>query len=80
MKALWNLPSPTGDIGSLRSFYGAVENNTLCLTALGKDKDSYRELQVPIIDKFPQTTRTQITRDHGRTEWILKDLRRNHSN
>jgi hypothetical protein len=64
MKALWGLPSPTGNFSGLRNFYDALESNVCGLNALGKDENSYGDLLVPVIlEKLPSNTKRQITRD-----------------
>jgi hypothetical protein len=52
MKALWGLPSPTGNcrnLSGLRNFYDALESYVHGLNALGKYKNSYGDLIVPIV-------------------------------
>lgn len=51
MSALFELPRPTNQTSSLRSFYNNMETNIRALEALGKSQDSFGDLLVPIIMK-----------------------------
>ena len=76
MQALLALPSPSNNMVSLRSFYDSVENHIRGLSALGKSKDSYGALLVPIVlRKLPIETRRNLAREHPDLEWTIDDLR-----
>ncbi|XP_006814648.1 uncharacterized protein LOC102810052 [Saccoglossus kowalevskii] len=76
MKALWDMPKPSGDFNSLRNFYDTLESYIRGLSSLGKSEESYGDLLVPIVmKKLPPNTRKQIARDHGNNEWNLPELR-----
>lgn len=76
MQALLALPSPSNNMVSLRSFYDSVENHIRGLSALGKSKDSYGTLLVPIVlGKLPIETRRNLAREHPDLEWTIDDLR-----
>ena len=77
MKALWELPHPRENITSLRNFYDSLETFIRGLNSLGKEENTYGELLVPmILDKLPASTRRQIARVHGNTEWTIITLRK----
>ncbi|XP_070576393.1 uncharacterized protein [Ptychodera flava] len=77
MKALWDMPTPTGELSSLRNFYDTLESYIRGLQSLGKSEESYGDLLVPIVlEKLPVNTRKQIAREHGNNEWNLADLRK----
>ena len=74
MKALWELPKPSAELVSLRTFFDRMQGYIHGLDALGKKEDSYGDL-VPIIqEKLPGNVRKLIARDHGNSEWTLADL------
>ena len=76
MQSLLALPSPSNNFLSLRSFYDSVENHIRGLSALGKSKDSYGALLVPIVlGKLPIETRRNLAREHPDLEWTIDDLR-----
>ena len=76
IKALWELPKPSGELVSLRTFFDRMQGYIRDLDALGKKEDSYGDLLVPIIqEKLPGNVRKLIARDHGNREWTLADLR-----
>ena len=63
MQSLLALPNPSNNLLSLRSFYDSVENHIHGLSALGKSKDSYGALLVPIVlGKLPIETRRNLAR------------------
>ena len=77
MKALWELPHPRENITSLRNFYNSLETFIRGLNSLGKEENTYGELLVSmILDKLPASTRRQIARVHGNTEWTIITLRK----
>ena len=47
MKALWELPKPSGELVSLRTFFFRVQEYIRGLDSLGNKEDSYRDLLVP---------------------------------
>ena len=76
MQALLTLSNPSNNIASLRSFYDSVENHIRGLSALGKSKDSYGALLIPIVlGKLPIETRRNLAREHPELEWTIDDLR-----
>ena len=76
MQSLLALPSPSNNLSSLHSFYDSVENHICGLSALGKSKDSYGALLVPIVlGKLPIETRRNLAREHPDLEWTIDDLR-----
>ena len=76
MQALLDLPKPLNTMTSLRSFYDAVENHIRGLSALGKSKESYGALLIPIIlGKLPVETKRNLAREHTNLEWTIDELR-----
>ena len=76
MQALLDLVGPSNTMASLRSFYDSVENHIRGLTALGKSKESYGALLIPIIlGKLPVETRRNLAREHTNLEWTIDELR-----
>jgi len=49
MKALLEMPSPTDNLASLRTFYDSVESHIQGLASLGKSEHSYGNILVPIL-------------------------------
>ena len=75
MQALIDSPSPNNTLPSLREFYDTTEGHIRSLTTLGKPKDSYGSLLVPILlGKLPSKTKQNIIRAHGRNEWTITEL------
>ncbi|XP_064641935.1 uncharacterized protein LOC135496506 [Lineus longissimus] len=78
MKALWDLPKPSGEFTGLRHFYDTLEILIRGLDTLGKSENTYGDLLVPIVlEKLPGSIRQQLARTHGSSDWKLKDLRTN---
>ena len=66
MQALLDLPSPVNTLTSLQQFHDSVESHIRSLSSLGKDRESYSDLLVPIImGKLPMETRKNLARDHS---------------
>ena len=61
MQALIDSLSPNNALPSLREFYDTTERHIRSLTTLGKPKDSYGSLLVPILlGKLPSKTKQNI--------------------
>ncbi|XP_063442697.1 uncharacterized protein LOC134722997 [Mytilus trossulus] len=77
MKALMNLPAPTNDAFSLRSYGDRLESYVRGLKSLGQTPEMYGSLLVPVVlDKLPIDIRKNIAREHGRDNLILDNLRK----
>ncbi|XP_071179213.1 uncharacterized protein [Mytilus edulis] len=77
MKALMNLPTPTNDAFSLRSYGDKLESYVRGLKSLGQTPEMYGSLLVPaVLDKLPIDIRKNIAREHGRDNLILDNLRK----
>ncbi|XP_071161119.1 uncharacterized protein [Mytilus edulis] len=77
MKALMNLPAPTNDAFSLRSYGDRLESYVRGLGSLGQTPEMYGSLLVPVVlDKLPIEIRKSIAREHGRDNFILQNLRK----
>ena len=75
MKALSELPKPSGELVSLRMFYDCLQGYIHGLDARGKKEDSYEDLPVPTIqEKLPGNVRKLIARDRGNRELTLADF------
>ena len=75
MQALLEMPNPTSNLASLRAFYDTIETHTRGLSSLGKTKDTYGDLLIPIIlGKLPMDTRKNLAREHTNTEWTIDEL------
>ena len=75
MQALLDLPSPTNTLTSLQHFHDSVESHIRSLSSLGKDRESYGDLLIPIImGKLPVATRKNFARNHSNSEWRLNEL------
>ena len=62
----------------MRSFYDNCEAYVRGLESLGQPGTSYGTLLVPIImKKLPNEIREHLARQHGPSNWNLRDLRRN---
>ena len=76
MQALLEMPNPTNNLVSLQAFYDSIETNTRGLLSLGKTKDTYNDLLVPIIlRKLPVEIRKNLAREHTNAEWTIDELR-----
>ena len=77
MQNLLELPRPTCNIISLRSFQEKMESYIRGLQSLGQGQDSYGNLLVPVtLEKLPAEIKRNTTRDHGDNNWQLPDLRK----
>ncbi|XP_063420583.1 uncharacterized protein LOC134705796 [Mytilus trossulus] len=77
MKALMNLPAPTNDAFSLRSYGDRLESYVRGLESLGQTSEMYGSLLVPVVlDKLPIDVRKSIAREHGRDNLMLQNLRK----
>ncbi|XP_063416141.1 uncharacterized protein LOC134697785 [Mytilus trossulus] len=77
LQALLDITPPRDDLISLRMFYDKMESLVRGLESLGQTQDSYGNLLVPIIiNKLPGEIRKHLAREHGTTNWLLRDLRR----
>ena len=75
MQAVLDLPSPTNTLTSLQHFHDSVESHIRSLSSLGKDRESYGDLLIPIImGKLSVETRKNLARDHSNSEWRLNEL------
>ena len=64
MQALIDLPNPSNTLTSLQQFYDSVESHTRSLTALGKNRDSYGDMLVPItLGKLPTEIKRNLARE-----------------
>ena len=76
MQALLDLPTPGNTLADLRSFYDSVEGHIRGLSSLGKSRDIYGDLLIPIIlGKLPTEIRTNLAREHSHLEWNIDELR-----
>ena len=76
MQALLEMPNPTNNLVSLQTFYDSIETHTRGLLSLGKTKDTYGDLLVPIIlRKLPVEIRKNLAREHANAEWTMDELR-----
>ncbi|XP_071132834.1 uncharacterized protein [Mytilus edulis] len=77
LQALLDITPPRNDLISLRMFYDKMESLVRGLESLGQTQDSYGNLLVPIIiNKLPGEIRKHLAREHGTTNWLLRDLRK----
>ena len=61
MQALLEMPNPTNNLASLQAFYDSIETHTRGLSSLGKTKDTYGDLLIPIIlGKLPMEIRKNL--------------------
>ncbi|XP_062574758.1 uncharacterized protein LOC134236601 [Saccostrea cucullata] len=76
MQALLDLPPPKNNLTSLRHFYDQVETYVRGLESYGQAQDTYGSLLVHVIlNKLPTEIRKNLAREHGSTDWLLRDLR-----
>ena len=76
MAALLDLPNPSNQLDSLRSFYDELETNIRGLEALGKSQDSFGDLLIPIIiSKLPSEFNQNLARGHAGNAWTIQQLR-----
>ena len=72
MQALINLPNPSNTLTSLQQFYDSVESHTRSFTTLGKNRDSYGDMLVPItLGKLPTEIKRNLARERSSEEWTL---------
>ncbi|XP_063435728.1 uncharacterized protein LOC134716648 [Mytilus trossulus] len=72
-----NLPAPTNDAFSLRSYGDRLESYVRGLESLGQTSEMYGSLLVPVVlDKLPIDVRKSIAREHGRDNLMLQNLRK----
>ena len=77
MNALVQLPSPSLDLPSLRSFFDNVEKNIRGLASVGVSHDSYGSLLVSILlGKLPEDLRKTLAREHNTSDWTLDQVRK----
>ena len=75
MQALLEMPSPSNNLASLRTFYDTVESHIRGLSSLGKSQLSYGDLLIPIImGKLPTDLQRNLAREHSNSPWNLPDL------
>ena len=75
MQALIDSPNPNNTHSSLCEFYDTTEWHIRSLATLGKPKELYGSLLVPIlIGKLPPKTKQNLIRAHGRNEWTITEL------
>ena len=76
MHAMVNLPAPSNNYPSLRSFYDQLESSIRSLESLGETQEKYGSLLVPIVlAKLPAEIRKHLARENGSDKWILAELR-----
>ena len=76
MQALLEITTPTNSLSSLQLFYDTIEAHIRGLAALGKSKDAYGAMLVPIIlGKLPVDVRRNLACEHGNSEWTTKELK-----
>jgi len=76
MQALLDIPNPVNSLTGLRKFYDSVESHIRGLAALGKSKNSYGTLLIPImLGKLPAETKRNLARSHSNLEWTLSELK-----
>ena len=72
MQCLLDLPKPSNNVCSLRSFHDAVESHTCGLSSLGKPGDTYGDMLVTVIrEKLPNDIKINIARAKDTPEWSL---------
>ncbi|XP_071136836.1 uncharacterized protein [Mytilus edulis] len=77
LQALLDITPPRNELIRLRMFYDKMESLVRGLESLGQTQDSYGNLLVPIIiNKLPGEIRKHLAREHGTTNWLLRDLRK----
>ena len=75
MEALIHMAPPSASHRDLRSFFDRVSCHVRGLEAAGRTANSYGDCLVPILlERLPATTKQQLTRDHGTTEWEIGAL------
>ena len=71
MHAMMNLPAPSNNYPSLRSFNDQQESSSRSLESLGENQGKYDTLIVPtLIAKLPKEIRI-----NGSGKWVLTELR-----
>ena len=76
MHAMMNLPAPSNNYPSLRSFYDQQESSSRSLEPLGLTQGKYGTLIVPIvIGKLPKEIRKHLARENGSDKLVLAELR-----
>ena len=77
MKALMDLPAPTNELSSLRSYSDKLEAYVRGLDSLGQTQSMYGALLVPVVlEKLPVDIMRQIARENGTDDITLIDLRK----
>jgi len=75
MQAFIKAPNPANTLNSLRKFYDTVESHLRGLSSVGKSKQSYGDLLVPIIlSKLPKDTIRNLARGSTSTDWKYPEL------
>ncbi|XP_071123517.1 uncharacterized protein [Mytilus edulis] len=76
MKALMDLPSPSHDLNSLRTYGDYLKTYVRVLECLGQTQEMYGALLVPIImSKLPVEMRTNIAHEYDSNHITLNNLR-----
>ena len=75
MNALLEMHIPTNSSSALQLFYDSIESHTRSLSSLGKTRETYGSLLVPIIlNKLPADVRKSLARQHGSDIWTIDEL------
>jgi len=75
MQAFIEVPNPTNTLNSLRKFYDTVESHSHGLSSLGKSKQNYGNLLVPIIlSKLSRDIIQNLARGSTSTDWKFPEL------
>ena len=79
MQVLLDLPSPTNTLTSLQQFHDSVKSHIRSLSSLGKDRESYGDLLIPIImGKLPVETRRKLSKRSQQQRVEIKRITRCH--
>ena len=75
MNALLEMPIPTNSSPALQLFYDSIESHARSLSSLGKSRETYGSLLVPIIlNKLPADVKKNLARQHGSDQWTIDEL------
>jgi len=75
MQVLLDIPNATTSLSSLCLLYDTVATHTRTLASLGKSKESYGDIMVPVIlKKLPTEIRENLAREQASAEWTFDKL------
>ena len=76
MQALLEISPPNNSLSSLQLFYDTIEAHIRGLAALGKSKDAYGAMAIPIVlGKLPVDVHRNLAQEHGNSEWTIEQLK-----